>query len=307
MIELLKRPEGATVEQIAEATGWQHHTIRGAISGALKKKLGLTVEATRTREVGPKKTGAKGSSTVYRITGARVSADHMHGLLKQPGYRLYAPGSPEARALLAEQGLGPADLERALARLETPEGTAVRTIVGINEDGVFGSADRAGDRTCPTPARSPSSRSSGSRSTELLGRVPEGSTARFVKNGTLPGGCPSANVYRMAACRKRVQRRRSASRPAGTRGARRVWMHAPLAELAARNAVLISGPLGLQCWWPRARGRALSPRRISKVGSAHHPDEGDEHMLGRQQSRGAGPGSFPKRRSHHPTPRNCPS
>jgi hypothetical protein len=67
MIELLKRPEGATVEQIAAATGWQHHTIRGVISGALKKKLGLTVEATRTREVGPNKTGAKGSSTVYRI------------------------------------------------------------------------------------------------------------------------------------------------------------------------------------------------------------------------------------------------
>jgi hypothetical protein len=67
MIEMLKRPEGATVEQIAAATGWQRHTIRGAISGALKKKLGLTVEATRTREVGPNKTGAKGSSTVYRI------------------------------------------------------------------------------------------------------------------------------------------------------------------------------------------------------------------------------------------------
>jgi len=69
MIGLLKRPEGATVEQIAAATGWQHHTIRGAISGALKKKLGLNVEATRTREVGPNKTGAKGSSTVYRIVG----------------------------------------------------------------------------------------------------------------------------------------------------------------------------------------------------------------------------------------------
>jgi hypothetical protein len=67
MIDMLKRPEGATVEQIAEATGWQHHTIRGAISGALKKKLGLTVEATRTREVGPNKTGAKGSATTYRI------------------------------------------------------------------------------------------------------------------------------------------------------------------------------------------------------------------------------------------------
>jgi Protein of unknown function (DUF3489) len=69
MIEMLKRPEGATVEQIAAATGWQHHTIRGAISGALKKKLGLTVEATRTREVGPNKTGAKGSATTYRIVG----------------------------------------------------------------------------------------------------------------------------------------------------------------------------------------------------------------------------------------------
>jgi len=75
MIELLKRPQGATVEQIAAATGWQHHTIRGAISGALKKKLGLTVEATRTREVGPNKTGAKRSSTVYRIAGSPPAAD----------------------------------------------------------------------------------------------------------------------------------------------------------------------------------------------------------------------------------------
>jgi hypothetical protein len=71
IIDLLERPEGATVEQIAAATGWQRHTIRGAISGALKKKLGLTVEATRTREVGANNTGARGSSTVYRITGSR--------------------------------------------------------------------------------------------------------------------------------------------------------------------------------------------------------------------------------------------
>ena len=69
MIDMLKRPEGATVEQIAEVTGWQKHTIRGAIAGALKKKLGLNVEATRIREVGPNKTGAKGSTTIYRIIG----------------------------------------------------------------------------------------------------------------------------------------------------------------------------------------------------------------------------------------------
>jgi hypothetical protein len=70
MIDLLKRPEGATIEQIAAATGWQNHTVRGAISGALKKKLGLAVEATRTREVGPNKTGAKSSATVCRIIGS---------------------------------------------------------------------------------------------------------------------------------------------------------------------------------------------------------------------------------------------
>jgi hypothetical protein len=67
MIDMLKRPEGATVAEIAIATGWQHHSIRGAISGTLKKKLGLVVEATR--EVGPNRIGAKGSATVYRITG----------------------------------------------------------------------------------------------------------------------------------------------------------------------------------------------------------------------------------------------
>jgi hypothetical protein len=67
------------VEQIAEATGWQKHTIRGAISGALKKKLGLTVEATRVREVGPDKTGAKGSSTVYRIPGPATGRQHANG------------------------------------------------------------------------------------------------------------------------------------------------------------------------------------------------------------------------------------
>ncbi len=43
MIAMLKRPEGATIEQIAEAMDWQRHTCRGAISGALKKKLGLTI------------------------------------------------------------------------------------------------------------------------------------------------------------------------------------------------------------------------------------------------------------------------
>ena len=43
LIEMLRTESGATVAEITNATGWQAHTIRGAISGALKKKLGLDV------------------------------------------------------------------------------------------------------------------------------------------------------------------------------------------------------------------------------------------------------------------------
>jgi len=47
LIAMLERPEGATIAQIVAATGWQPHTVRGAIAGALKKKLGLTVTSER--------------------------------------------------------------------------------------------------------------------------------------------------------------------------------------------------------------------------------------------------------------------
>src|ERR1700757_5156394 len=43
VIALLRRPEGATVEEVASAMGWQRHTVRGLFSGTLKKKLGLTL------------------------------------------------------------------------------------------------------------------------------------------------------------------------------------------------------------------------------------------------------------------------
>lgn len=47
LIDLLKRPEGATIDEIVAATGWQKHTARGAMSGALKKRLGLTVTSEK--------------------------------------------------------------------------------------------------------------------------------------------------------------------------------------------------------------------------------------------------------------------
>ena len=48
VIGLLQRPEGATIEEMARAMGWQRHTVRGLISGALKKKLGLDIESEKT-------------------------------------------------------------------------------------------------------------------------------------------------------------------------------------------------------------------------------------------------------------------
>ena len=57
VIAMLKRPEGATIEQICEVTQWQAHTVRGTFAGAFKKKLGL--EITSTKEAGGQR--------VYRV------------------------------------------------------------------------------------------------------------------------------------------------------------------------------------------------------------------------------------------------
>jgi hypothetical protein len=54
---MLRRPEGATILQLAKVLDWQTHSIRGAMSGSLKKKQGLAI-------IGSK---AKGEDRVYRI------------------------------------------------------------------------------------------------------------------------------------------------------------------------------------------------------------------------------------------------
>ena len=124
----------------------------------------------------------------------------MQHLLKRPGYRLYPPDSPEARALLAEQGLGPADLDRALTGLERSEGTSVRTIVGINEDGVFGTGRTGWRPDLPDALQEPFIPLLWLKVHELLRRVLKGSTARFVKDGTLPGEAQGgATIYQMAS------------------------------------------------------------------------------------------------------------
>ena len=70
VIEMLKRPEGATIAQICEATSWQAHTVRGTFAGALKKKLGLTIVSEKIE--GPAGTPGAGQR-LYRIAEDAVA------------------------------------------------------------------------------------------------------------------------------------------------------------------------------------------------------------------------------------------
>ena len=57
VIQMLQRPEGATISQICAVTGWQAHTVRGTFAGAFKKKLGLNLTSDK----------ADGGERTYRI------------------------------------------------------------------------------------------------------------------------------------------------------------------------------------------------------------------------------------------------
>ncbi len=54
---MLRRPDGATIEQLSKSLSWQIHSVRGAISGTLRKKQGLTVTSEKK----------EGGKRVYRI------------------------------------------------------------------------------------------------------------------------------------------------------------------------------------------------------------------------------------------------
>ena len=68
VLGLLRRPEGASVAQVVEATGWGRHTVHGFLAGV--KKAGTPIEVLeRVRQIGPGKQGTTGSYTVYRAAG----------------------------------------------------------------------------------------------------------------------------------------------------------------------------------------------------------------------------------------------
>lgn len=57
IIAMLQRPEGASIAEIVDVTGWMPHSARGLISGGLKKKLGLQITSVKEQ----------GRGSVYRI------------------------------------------------------------------------------------------------------------------------------------------------------------------------------------------------------------------------------------------------
>lgn len=59
LIRLMKNPEGATIGEMAEVSGWQQHSVRGVISGVLKKRLGLLITSEKAQR-----------GRVYHINGS---------------------------------------------------------------------------------------------------------------------------------------------------------------------------------------------------------------------------------------------
>jgi hypothetical protein len=73
VLDLLRRPEGASIAIISKATGWQDHSVRGFLAGVVRKKLGLTLESAKVDDV-----------RIYRIVGVKSSKPKSNASTAEP-------------------------------------------------------------------------------------------------------------------------------------------------------------------------------------------------------------------------------
>jgi hypothetical protein len=200
MIELLKRPEGATVEQIAAATGWQHHTVRGAIAGA-QEEAGAHHRGHPHPRGRSQQGGCQGQR--HRLSHHRLRAPAM--TVERPRRRgatsSTRPTVPRPRPC-SQSGASPAPTWT----MRSPSWRAPRASPsGASSASTTTASSAAGRRTgvptYPVPVPSPSSRCCGSRSWScsiVCPRAARRSSARRHAAG-LTG--PTPRPYAAAAAR----------------------------------------------------------------------------------------------------------
>ena len=102
---------------------------------------------------------------------------------RKRGYRVHGLDSAEAEGELTRQDLTRAGLEQAITAFEQAEKTQVGTLIGISEDGVFGSDREDWSPDQPTAFAEPLIVIPWVQILELLGRLPEGTTGRLLADG----------------------------------------------------------------------------------------------------------------------------
>ena len=108
------------------------------------------------------------------------------GTPKPQGYGVHLIQSAARQAELARRGLTARDLARAVARFQMVEKVRVGTLIGVNEDGLFGSTEEAWSPDRPGAFDEPVLNIPWVQILELLGRVPENTTGEFLDGGSRP-------------------------------------------------------------------------------------------------------------------------
>ncbi len=104
-------------------------------------------------------------------------------MAKNPEYTVHHIDSPAGQAALASRGLTTRDLARAVAEFQKRDNVRVGTLIGVNQDGFFGSTREGWRPDRPDAFAEPLINIPWVQILELLGRVPDGTTGEFLASG----------------------------------------------------------------------------------------------------------------------------